>query len=123
VTAIARIDRLAYGTNQIGTARHCGDGHSYERVDTYTSDGTGEVENYRVFAADRTDDSPVFMESTARPALKDLPGAGRYNSECACCFLNFPHTEKLHNRRVAAAEQRKPVAAVTALAAQVMVAA
>jgi hypothetical protein len=98
-----RIDQLAYGKNKIGVSLPTREGHGqFQRVDTYTNDRTGETENYRVFSADKADDSPVFSDYGHR---------GRYGSECASCYLNFPHSEKLHNRRVAEAENRLAIAA------------
>lgn len=62
-------------------------GGGWRRADTYHStarDLDGAVDS--LFAARADDDSPLF--------------AGRYNPECACCYLGFPHTTEHHNNSV-----------------------
>ena len=83
-----------YGQHEIGTPRYS-DG-VWIRVDTYTSNETGEISPVRCFAAGRNDTSYQFHSYYAEY------GNGNYDPRCSCCWLNFSHTIDEHNQNLKA---------------------
>lgn len=77
-----------YGTYAHGEPYHVERGQ-YNRFDTYQSRKEGDTDlsrGDRVSLASRTDDSPIYL--------------GKYDSRCACCYLNHAHSTEQHSLMV-----------------------
>lgn len=73
-------------------------GSSARRCETYTSREDGKVYHETRAALDTND------------ASEPNPGYPRanYSADCACCYLNIPHTRALHDARVASKAANTP---------------
>lgn len=78
-------------TNEYGTLI-VGKFDGRRRVDTWVSAQTGERFVERVFAVDEKDKSNVHNSNSSY--------GGHYDPNCSCCYLNFTHTEELHQSRI-----------------------
>ena len=82
-----------------GTPYQGGEGpHDWRRIDTITPrDPAARELTECVHVADAGDDSPTVNDYAHRTGRTDEPGAVAYNGEhCACCWLNIPHSVRLH---------------------------
>lgn len=62
------------------------------RHDTWTSKATGEVFHESAFACGPADQSNRHNSSSCY--------GGSYDPRCACCYLNFTHTEEKHQQSI-----------------------
>ncbi len=86
-------ETMKYGVNVHGKPYYSSR-DTWRRLDTYTSNETGETVRELHFAAGPIDDSNLYSGSV-------------YDSDCSCCWLNFSHTVDSHNRSVRLAKEAK----------------